>query len=307
MRRALAAFVATAAALAAVGCSSSHSPEGSAPSSSESSLAAAPPTSTTVAAAEADDTTAASVVPGTSSTAPSTVVPTGTAEDLVALLPTADHLPEGWVVEPGEPTIEFEASSGFFRGTCSGPNADARAVDDGAWGVANSPGYRSPQDAWGYVTVYGFPSAEHAERFMERTRVASTCSQTGEVIEGSDPGEYDGFADPALDGTVRWAVTETTQAEPEAVTGADESFVVTTDDTVTSTHDKIDYSARLRDLTVVARFGDIVLVASLGSYCCDTGYAQSAGTAAVSLADIRPAVTLVAARVRTVMAARGLA
>lgn len=249
--------------------------------------------------------TAAPTSAGASITAPpmssevsavSTSTTLGSVADLVGLLPVAADLPTGWAFEDGEPRVTFEPATGFYRGVCSGGNADGRAQESGSWGVAKSAEYRTPQGAWGYASVYGFGDETAAQRFLDNTRAAGNCAQTGDVAEGSAAGEYDGFSDPALDGTLRWSVAESTQALSESVPESDSAVAVITDDGVTTTSSGVSYSAQLREVTVFARFGSTVLVVSLGSYCCDQGFAQAASQYSVSLEDLRPAIARFARR-----------
>lgn len=310
--RALAAVL--LCAVAAVACSTSSNPVDGSSSSSAITTTTKPVgadqgRAASTSAAAGHGSTSEPTSPATTMSVPVSSVPVsssaGDIAELVLRLPTSTDLPAGWEFEDGTPRVVFEPASGFYRGTCSGANADARAQGDGAWGVANGVGYQSGAGAWGYATVYGFPGDTEAQRFVEHTREVSACSQSGTVAEGDGPGEYDGFADPALDGKVHWSIAETARSEPEAVQAADIAIALVTDDTATVTSKGIEYSARLRDVTIVARFGKIVLVASLASYCCDTGYAQPAGTSAVSLSDLRPAMALFAKRVLSVGGAAG--
>ena len=267
---------------------------------------------TTLVTSGVDRTTIPTTVPQATSTTqpiPTTAsAPTapGAVDDLIALLPPATRTPQGWVVSPGAPATGVVPDEGFFVGSCSGGNADARAVANRAWGAAHHGGYDTPEGAAGSVSVFGFPSAEDAEGFVRLTERNGACSATAEVPEGSGRAAYDGFADVAQDGTARWTITETSAADGLVLDGADTALVLRVDDLVRATVAGREYSAQLNEVTAFVRLGRFVIVAGLASYCCGDGYDEPAGTYVASLADLLPLLEGATAHAASVLVERGL-
>lgn len=249
---------------------------------------------------QAPPTTQASATTAPAPTAPVAV------EDLIALLPPATRTPQGWVPVPGAPATGLAPDEGFFVGSCSGGNADARAVANRSWGAAHHGGYDTPEGAAGSISVFGFPSAEDAEGFVRLTERNGACSATAEVPEGSGRGAYDGFADVAQDGTARWTVTETSASDGLVLDGADTALVLRVDDLVRTTVAGREYSAQLNEVTAFVRLGRFVIVAALASYCCGDGYDEPAGTYVASLADLLPLLEGATAHAVSVLVVRGL-
>lgn len=258
-----------------------------------------------------DRTTVSTTLPQTTATtqpdattAPAPTAPDAVA-DLLALLPPSTRTPQGWALSPGAPATGLVPDEGFFVGSCSGGNADARAVANRAWGAAHHGGYDTPEGAAGSVSVFGFPTAEDAEGFVRLTERNGACSATAEVPEGSGRGAYDGFADVAQDGVARWTVTETSATDGLVLDGADAALVLRVDDLVRATVAGREYSAQLNEVTAFVRLGRFVMVAGLASYCCDAGYDEAAGAYVASLADLLPLLEGATAHAASVLRTRG--
>lgn len=240
----------------------------------------------------------------------STAAPAGTptsvesSDLLVAALPRQGDLPEGWTLGAQQPKTGFQPASGPFIGSCSGGNADARALEHHAFGAASGAAYDAPRGAWGYVSIIGFPTVDDARGYVDLTRDLAECTQQFTVEEGASSGTYDGFADGALDGKQEWSVTETVTNSVPDVSGTDEALAVVLRDVLTSELDGTTYSAQLDDVSVLERYGRFVLVANLSSYCCDIGYRQPAGSEFVTLADLLPAMDAIRAHARSALAGR---
>lgn len=266
--------------------------------------ASGPTTTSAVGASGAEPSQAAASGPVDAPTTAQPATPTESSDVLVAALPRQADLPEGWVLGAQQPKTGFQPASGPFIGSCSGGNADARALEHHAFGVANGAAYDAPGGAWGYVSVIGFPTIDDARGYLDLTRDLGECSQQFTVREGASPGSYDGFADGALDGKQEWSVTETVSNSVPVVPQADEALAVVLRDNLTSVLDGTTYTAQLDDVTVLERYGRFVVVANISSYCCDSGYRQPAGTAFVTLADLLPAMDSVRAHARSVLIGR---
>jgi hypothetical protein len=249
----------------------------------------------------AADSNVSTSSPGRTTETTSTVEP---SDVLVAALPRQSDLPQGWVLATEQATTVFRPGSGPFIGSCSGGNADSRALERNAFGVANGAAYDAPRGAWGYASIVGFPTVDDARSYMDLTRDLSVCTQQFAVREGSTPGTYDGFADAALDGKQEWSVTETVTNSVPGVSGVDEVLAVVLRDVLTSTLDRTTYSAQLDGVSVLERFGRFVLVANLSSYCCDSGYRESTGTDHVTLVDLLPAMDAIRSHARSVLIGR---
>lgn len=223
--------------------------------------------------------------------APSTTHPP-TSDLLLAALPKASNMPDGWVLQVGEPNTLLSAGGGVLAGACNEGNQDWRATENNVESVANGVGYTTAEGGVGFVTVFAFPSVADAQGYLALTREQADCTLDFAAPEGAENGEYNGFGDESLAGIQMWNVHEVVSTEALEVPDADEALVMTNDQVFSTTLDGIDYSANETSIVVIERYGRIVLTANLDSYCCTTGYAEPAGAYKALLADLAPAVDL---------------
>jgi hypothetical protein len=248
-----------------------------------------------------DSTTVAPVI----TDAPTTTHPP-TSDLLLAALPKAADMPDGWVLQSGEPNTLISAGGGVLAGACNEGNQDWRATENNVEAVANGANYDTAQGAVGFVTIFAFPTIADAQGYLSLTREQANCTLDFTAPEGGENGEYNGFGDESLEGVQIWNVHEVVSTEPRQATDADEAMVMTNDQVFTTTLDGIDYSANETSIVVIERYGRIVLTANLDSKCCTTGYAEPAGTYKALLADLSPAVDLFRAHALAVLRNGGL-
>ena len=311
LRRSVALF---AGALLLAACSSATS-ESSPATGPRATDAAATTTTSDAEAPDGPDATGGAPVSSTTngsnadgvvaSTAPSSGSATSTAgtavpttigpalrEALVAALPTAADLPAKWTLTDEPPGFVLQPGAGDFVGACGGGNADQRATASGVLAVVHGATYESPAGFQGFVSVYAFANPSAAADFVARTRSIGSCARSYSVREGSGMGEYDGFGDTSYDRVVRWAVAETTRTQtadpaPGGAAGTGAAVVVHREDALSTTADSKQYSVVETSVTYFEQYGRLVLVASLSSYCCTTGYRNPAGDARVTWDDLR--------------------
>jgi len=225
------------------------------------------------------------------SAVPTTIDP-ALREALAAALPTAADLPATWTLTDEPPAFVLQPGTGDFVGACGGGNADQRASASGVLAVVHGATYESPAGFQGFASVYAFANPSAAAEFVTRTRSIGSCARSYSVREGSGMGEYDGFGDTSYDRVVRWAVAETTRTEtadpaPGGTVGTGAAVVAHREDALSTTADNQQYSAVETSVTYFEQYGRLVLVASLSSYCCTTGYRNPAGDARVTWDDLR--------------------
>lgn len=234
--------------------------------------------------------------PTTSAAPVSTAAPTTTLPDtedvLLAALPTTADMPDGWSLTAGDPNTLLSAGGGVLAGACNGGNQDWRATENNVEHAVNGADYGTPEGAVGYVTIFAFPTVADAQGYLALTRQQADCTLDFAVSEGPDSGEYNGFGDESLIGVVSWNVHEVVGTQPREAAGADESLVMTVDQTFSTSYEGVDYSAVESSVNVVERYGRFVLTANLDAYCCTTGYAEGSGEYRALLADLEPAVDL---------------
>ena len=218
-------FVAAALALAACG-------------GDDSSLAT---TTTTAAAAEttqlpdttaAPDTTDPDAVDTTEATEATAEFVAFTSDELVAALPTAEDLGEGWTESDGTPAINPEGAEGLGVGTCGGPNGAGRGLASGAIAIVLGSNQLGPTERRGSTSIYAFPDDVAAQAFVDLTAETINCSDgvTWERIQKANPvapNEFNGFGAGFEDVTENqiWAFTETADST-YAEGGTDVLFVM---------------------------------------------------------------------------------
>ena len=197
-------FVAAALALAACGGNESSS----------ATTAAATDTTQVALTTSAPDTT------GPDTTGPDTTEATEeffafTSDQLLAALPTAADLGEGWTQSDGTPAINPEAAKGLGVGTCGGPNGAGRGLASGAIAIVLGPNQLGPTERRGSTSIYAFPDDVAAQAFVDLTAETINCPDgvTWERIQKANPvapNEFNGFGPGFEDVTENqiWAFTE---------------------------------------------------------------------------------------------------
>ena len=180
----------------------------------------------------------------------STTLPPITANDLVAALPNAMDLPDGWS-RSLEPFTTFRTGG---RNLCTNRLDDDRALESGATALVFERGLNDYRVQGGHaVTVYAFPSAVEAESFMATVlREAQICPDGVQYRIDSANFYLDG--NPAVvdfQGQV--------SAGPVSVESADQSFAVSDDYKISNTDRGVESGYAVRSLRVYARSNEIVL------------------------------------------------
>ena len=219
-------FVAAALALAACGGNESSS----------ATTAAATDTTQVALTTSAPDTTGPDTT-GPDTTGPDTTEATEeffafTSDQLLAALPTAADLGEGWTQSDGTPAIDPEAAEGLGVGTCGGPNGAGRGLASGAIAIVLGPNQLGPTERRGSTSIYAFPDDVAAQAFVDLTAETINCPDgvTWERIQKANPvapNEFNGFGPGFEDVTENqiWAFTETADST-YAEGGTDVLFVM---------------------------------------------------------------------------------
>lgn len=258
-----------------------------------------------VACSDGSSGDSATTVAPVTTDAPATTHPP-TSDLLLAALPKAGDMPDGWMLQSGEPNTLISAGGGVLAGACNEGNQDWRATENNVEAVANGANYDTAQGAVGFVTIFAFPTIADAQGYLSLTREQADCTLDFTAPEGGEAGEYNGFGDESLAGVQMWNVHEVVSTEARDVPNADEAMVMTNDQIFSTTLDGTDYSANETSVVVIERYGRIVLTANLDSYCCTTGYSEPAGDYKALLADLLPAVDLFREHAQAVLHNGGL-
>lgn len=223
-----------------------------------------------------------------STTAAETTLPAdtpATGDALSAALPTPDQLPSDWALAGVGTAVDFEGGSGLGQGLCGGDGESVRAWNLGSLGNAFSDYYELPSTGQVSYWLIGFPDAESASAYVAATAdQAGTCAETinFELDEGTELGQYDGFAEGFGDSAI-WTFDETAASAPSSVGGADESLELGAAYNYSTVFDGIDYSGRYGALRLFERYGSVVLVTELFGEWDLRGFADT------DLPDYRPA------------------
>jgi hypothetical protein len=228
-------------------------------------------------------TTEAAATTAAPTTVPSAVPPTG--DVLGAALPADGELPADWVPGGLGSAIDFEGGEGFGQGVCGGAGESARAWALGSIGNAFSDYYDLPSTASVNYWLVGFADEASASAYLAATAAqAEVCVETVtyELAEGTEPGQYDGFAEGYGDGAI-WAFDETAASAPATVEGAAEALELVYVSNYSTTFDGDDYGGSYGALRLYERYGTVVLVTELFGQWDLTGFGDT------DLPDYRPA------------------
>jgi hypothetical protein len=240
-----------------------------------------PTTSTPPATSEPVATT--TPLTTTPPTLPAGVPPTG--DLLVTALPTAADVPSDWVAAEVGTAVDFEGGSGLGQGLCGGDGESLRAWNGGSIGNAFSDYFDLPSTASVSYWLVGFPDEATATAYLAATAAqAETCAETinYELTEGTEPGQYDGFAEGFGD-TAIWTFDETAASGVATVDGADEALELAYVSNYATTFDGTEFGGSLAALRLYERYGSVILVTELFGEWDLRGFSDT------DLPDYRPA------------------
>jgi hypothetical protein len=240
-----------------------------------------PTTSTPPATSEPVATTTLPTT--TPPTLPAGVPPTG--DLLVTALPTADDVPSDWVASGLGTAVDFEGGSGLGQGLCGGDGESLRAWNLGSLGNAFSDYFDLPSTASVASWLVGFPDEASAGAYLAATAAqADTCAETinYELTEGTEPGQYDGFAEGFGD-TAIWTFDETAASGAASIDGAAEALELAYVSNFSTTFDGTEFGGSHAALRLYERYGSVILVTELFGEWDLRGFSDT------DLPDYRPA------------------
>jgi hypothetical protein len=202
--------------------------------------------------------TSYSAVPTTAEPATTTTtIPPLTQAQVDGAVPVASEYPVGWA-SSGQPARTLVAREGPGPGTCVGPNPAGLAIARGVVGFGDTGLLDGPvEGSRGAFAIYAFPTPEAAQAFFaDITSAAVNCPQT----VGWQRPEPEKIGDGS---TATYGYSLRLALGSAQVPSADEAAAVINQQSRSRDLGGVAFGTDGKNITVYARFGDVVIATTL--------------------------------------------